>query len=517
VWGDVVRVASLSRLRGVPARIVAILGFDDRAFTSGRGNGDDILLDAPRIAERDFHAEERLGLLNLLSAASDAVLVTCNGFDVTNNKELPMAVPLAELSDAVAGVIAAGPEAGAPRPVLIRHARQLTDPVNFGVVSENPNKNVVKSVDGAFTFDPIAAVVARRIIDVAGEQPVEMVWTDYEWDPTEFDRSSLSIENLVKAIKKPAELYMRERMQISLPSEERSSDDQVGLWPDKREYSIIGSDLVKAARSGADLRDQRQLRQLMGGVPIGAVGDRFWTSIGDEVGAMLATPYVDFAGEISHPIEVEIDGAWVIDTIDATDTQVLEIAFSGAHGRHRTRPWLRLALLALSEPSKIRTAVVLTRLDKDAEKKLKKKIDGGGELLDADRVAVERFVLAGESETDRMSSANTIVQFALGVHWRALCSPLPLFEYASWDIGSSTSKTGRGSGSSKASTDLGNDLKNPSAAAIFGGRTFADFTNPADVFNELHPIDEGFAKTGTRFQAYARALQECFAETTVTK
>jgi exodeoxyribonuclease V gamma subunit len=508
VWGDVVRVASLSRLRGVPARIVAVLGFDDRAFTSGRGNGDDVLLDAPRIAERDFHAEERLGLLNLVSAASDAVLITCNGFDVTNNKELPMAVPLAELSDAVAGVIAAGPEAAAPRPVLIRHARQLTDPVNFGVVSENANKNVVKSVDGAFTFDPIAAVVARRIIDVAGEQPVEMVWTDYEWDPTQFDRSSLSIENLVKAIKKPAELYMRERMQISLPSEERSSDDQVGLWPDKREYSIIGSDLVKAARSGADLRDQRQLRQLMGGVPIGAVGDRFWAKIESEVVAMLATPDVDFAGEVSHRIEVEVDGAWVIDTIDATDTQVLEIAFSGAHGRHRTRPWLRLALLALSEPSKIRTAVVLTRLDKKAEDKLKKKNQAGGELLDADLVAVERFVLAGESEADRISSATTIVQFVLGVHWRALCSPLPLFEYASWaDL----------KFSSHVNAGLNSDLKNPSAAAIFGGRTFADFTNPADVFNELHPIDEGFAKTGTRFQAYARALQECFAETTVTK
>ncbi|MEJ6511551.1 MAG: exodeoxyribonuclease V subunit gamma [Actinomycetota bacterium] len=509
VWGDVVRVASLSRLRGVPARIVAILGFDDRAFTSGRGNGDDILLDAPRIAERDFHAEERLGLLNLLSAASDAVLITCNGFDVTNNKELPMAVPLAELSDAVASVIAAGPEASGPRPVLIRHARQLTDPVNFGVVSENPNKNVVKSVDGAFTFDPIAAVVARRIIDVAGEQPVEMVWPDYEWDPTEFDRSSLSIETLVKAIKKPAELYMRERMQISLPSEVRSSDDQVGLWPDKREYSIIGSDLVRAKRAGANLSDQRHLRQLMGGVPIGAVGDRFWAKIEFEVAAMLATPDVDFAGEVSHPIEVEVNGAWVIDTIDATDTQVLEIAFSGAHGRHRLRPWLRLALLALSEPSKIRTAVVLTRLDKKAEDKLKKKKkEGGGELLDADRVAVERFVLAGESEADRIRFANTIVQFAIGVHWRALCSPLPLFEYASWaDLALS----------SHVNAGLNSDLKNPSAAAIFGGRTFADFTNAADVFSPLHPIDQDFAKTGTRFQAYARALQECFAETTVTK
>jgi exodeoxyribonuclease V gamma subunit len=491
VWGDVVRVASLSRLRGVPARIVAVLGFDDRAFTSGRGNGDDILLDAPRIAERDFHAEERLGLLNLMSAASDAVLITCNGFDVTNNKELPMAVPLAELSDAVAGVIAAGPEASAPRPVLIRHARQLTDPVNFGVVSENPNKNVVKSVDGAFTFDPIAAVVARRIIDVAGEQPVEMVWPDYEWDPTEFDRSSLSIENLVKAIKKPAELYMRERMQISLPSEERSSDDQVGLWPDKREYSIIGSDLVKAARSGADLRDQRQLRQLMGGVPIGAVGDRFWTSIGDEVGAMLATPGVDFSAEVAVPIELTLGDAGIFDTIEVSAAQVLEIAFSKASGRHLVRPWLRLAALAIAEPSRVREAIVIARSEKKDE-----------------TVAVDRFVLAGESQADRLASATRVLTFALGVHQRALCSPLPLFEYASWaDL----------TKSSHVNTGLNSDLKNPSAAAIFGDRGFADFTNAADVFSPLHPIDQDFATTGTRFQAYARALQDCFKETTVTK
>ena len=491
VWGDVVRVASLSRLRGVPARIVAVLGFDDRAFTSGRGNGDDILLDAPRIAERDFHAEERLGLLNLLSAASDAVLITCNGFDVTNNKELPMAVPLAELSDAIAGVIAAGPEASGPKPVLIRHARQLTDPVNFGVVSQNESKNVVKAVAGAFAFDPVAAVVARRIIDVAGEQPVEMVWPDYEWDPAQFDRSSLSIENLVKAIKKPAELYMRERMQISLPSEERSSDDQVGLWPDKREYSMIGSDLVKAARSGADLRDQRQLRQLMGGVPIGAVGDRFWASIGDEVDAMLATPGVDFSAEVAVPIELTLGDAGIFDTIEVSATQVLEIAFSKASGRHLVRPWLRLAALAMTEPNRVREAIVIARSEKKNE-----------------TVSVDRFVLAGESQAERLASATRVLTFALGVHQRALCSPLPLFEYASWaDL----------KFSSHVNTALGSDLKNPSATAIFGGRTFADFTNAEDAFSELHPIDQDFATTGTRFQAYARALQDCFAETTVTK
>jgi len=37
------------------------------------------------------------------------------------------------------------------------------------------------------------------------------------------------------------------------------------------------------------------------------------------------------------------------------------------------------------------------------------------------------------------------------------------------------------------------------------------------VFSKSRPIDEGFANTGTRFQAYARALQDCFKETTVKR
>lgn len=516
VWGDVVRVASLSRLRGVPARIVAILGFDDRAFLSGRGNGDDILLDAPRLAERDFHAEERLGLLNLMNAASDAVLVTCNGFDVTNNKELPMSVALAELTDAVAGVIAAGTgSTSSSKPVLVRHARQLTDPVNFAVESQNRAKNVTNAVEGSWTFDPVAAVVARRILDVANEQPAEMTWPDYDWDPTAFDRSSLSIQSLMNAIRRPTELYLRERMQISLPKEEPGSDDQVELWPDNLAYSTIGSGLVQATRNGMDLQTQRNLHQLMGGVPFGAVGDRFWNSIGDEVAAMLQMQGVDFSQVTPHPVEVELDGAWIIDTVNATDSQILEIAFSGAHRRHRTRPWLHLALLALSEPSKVRTAVVLTRLGSDAKKKAKRKAGNDSESGTEDRVAIEKFVLAGETEADRSRSAVQILRFALGVHWRALCSPLPLFEKASWDEGSSTTKTGRGSGSSQATVDLATDLKNPFARQLFGNSTFRSLTASDDPKNALHPIDEGIADSGTRFQAYARALQTCFNDSTV--
>ena len=491
VWGDVVRIASLSRLRGVPARVVAVLGFDDRAFSSGRGNGDDILLDAPRLAERDFHAEERLGLLNLLNAASDAVLITANGFDVTNNKELPMSVPLAEFVDAVAGVVAADDTAPSIRPVIVRHARQLTDPVNFGIESTSPHKNITKVVEGPWTFDPVAAKVARRILDVAGELPADRHWPDFEWDPALFDRSSLSVETLVGAIKRPGELYLRERLQIALPRNERASDDQVAIWPGTLATSRLGSDLFRARSGGVTSAHRRRLHDLMGDLPIGAVGERYWTSLEAEVDAMLATPGVDVSGTDLVTVEFAVDDAALYDAIACTSTQVLEIAFSETHRRHVVRPWLRLAALTIADPAVEREAVVLA-------------LSAKGDAL----ISVNRFVLAGATSAERADSAQRILSFAVGVHRRALCSALPLFERASWADPTKPTNVNNG---------LRADLSNPSLAMLFGGSTFQSFTDHRDPANALRSIDVGFADEGTRFQAYARALQGCFNETTVER
>ena len=66
----------------------------------------------------------------------------------------------------------------------------------------------------------------------------------------------------------------------------------------------------------------------------------------------------------------------------------------------------------------LRQAIVIARSDKKNES-----------------ISVKRFVLAGESPEEREFSATKVLTFALGVHRRALCSALPLFERASWADG----------------------------------------------------------------------------------
>jgi hypothetical protein len=204
---------------------------------------------------------------------------------------------------------------------------------------------------------------------------------------------------------------------------------------------------------------------------------------------MLSIDSVDFSTETAIPIELSIDDAGIFDTIDATSTQVIEVAFSNASQRHFVRPWLKLAVLGLADPAHERTAVVLARSTKKNE-----------------TIAVDRFRLAGDTSAEREASARRILTFALGVHQRALCSALPLFERASWADPTRPTNVNDG---------LKIDLSNSSASALFAGSSFTSLTDSRDIANALHPIDTGFAETGTRFQAYSRALQNCFAETTV--
>jgi exodeoxyribonuclease V gamma subunit len=165
-WADVVRVASPNRLRGVSARVIAYLGFDEDAFKGRNSGGDDILASDPRIGERDLRADERLGLLTTIQSASEYLVVTCNGHDVNKNTEIPLAVPMEEFKDAIALAISTIPQDRRQnKPVLVNHSRQLADRANVALSPDSSEKNVQRLIgDGqAWTFDHAAVGVVEQI------------------------------------------------------------------------------------------------------------------------------------------------------------------------------------------------------------------------------------------------------------------------------------------------------------------------------------------------------------------
>ena len=100
-----VTITGSAPVRNVPAKVVALLGFDEGSLQRPAIDGDDVLSVRPCVGERDRHAERRNLLLDALFAAEQALVVTCDGNDVTTNRRIRFAVQLSELLDVIDSTI----------------------------------------------------------------------------------------------------------------------------------------------------------------------------------------------------------------------------------------------------------------------------------------------------------------------------------------------------------------------------------------------------------------------------
>jgi exodeoxyribonuclease V gamma subunit len=96
-----ITATSMIPLRGVPFRVVCVAGFDDDAVAPRERDGEDLVDRQDLLGDGDPRLDVRRGLLDCVLAAQDRLIITCTGMDVKNNATLPLATPLAELTDFV--------------------------------------------------------------------------------------------------------------------------------------------------------------------------------------------------------------------------------------------------------------------------------------------------------------------------------------------------------------------------------------------------------------------------------
>ena len=89
-------------MRAVPHRVVCLLGVDDGTFPRRLSpDGDDIIETDPWVGDRDPRSEDRQLLLDAILAAEERLLVVYSGADPRSGAEIPPAVPIGELLDAL--------------------------------------------------------------------------------------------------------------------------------------------------------------------------------------------------------------------------------------------------------------------------------------------------------------------------------------------------------------------------------------------------------------------------------
>lgn len=94
-----ITATSLVPLRGVPFRVVCLVGFDDGTVPSGDLDGDDLIGRQSFAGDPDARLEYRRAILDAVCAASERVIVTCNGFNIKTNAKVQFITPLAEFVD----------------------------------------------------------------------------------------------------------------------------------------------------------------------------------------------------------------------------------------------------------------------------------------------------------------------------------------------------------------------------------------------------------------------------------
>jgi exodeoxyribonuclease V gamma subunit len=149
-----ITASSMLPLRGVPFRVICVVGYDDGAVGGSEAEGDDLVARQQLVGDVDPRIDERRALLDCLLAASDRLLITCTGQNIKTNEPVPLVTPLAELADFA--LRHCGGEPAGPEPAVeVSHPRHQLSRRNFLPDAVQPGI--------VWSHDPTALDVSARI------------------------------------------------------------------------------------------------------------------------------------------------------------------------------------------------------------------------------------------------------------------------------------------------------------------------------------------------------------------
>ncbi|WP_244813841.1 exodeoxyribonuclease V subunit gamma [Caballeronia sp. Lep1P3] len=213
-WGGVT-FSSLTSLRGLPYRVVCLLGMDDGMLPSlARADEFDLMAAFGKLGDRQRRDDERNLFLDLLLAARDRLMIAYTGRSIRDNAVLPPAALIDELLDYLAQAVAgehAAPDdlAKARARFVFEHPLQPFAPEYF-----EPGGRL-------FTYEPERAELARAL--AAGRtQPGAPFFAQPL--PVEEDEEIVPFDDFVRFWRHPARALLRDRLGIALVDAEAELD-----------------------------------------------------------------------------------------------------------------------------------------------------------------------------------------------------------------------------------------------------------------------------------------------------
>ncbi|MDX6682048.1 MAG: exodeoxyribonuclease gamma subunit, partial [Solirubrobacteraceae bacterium] len=393
-------ICTLVPMRSVPHRVVCLLGLDDGVFPrKAPRDGDDLMVDDPRIGERDPRTEDRQMLLDALLAATDRLIVTYAGNDERTNTPRPAAVPVGELLDVIDATVR-GDRGPARHDLVVRHPLQPFDPRNF-------TRGRLHG-DEPWSFDHVTLEGARALT-----RPRERPRPFLAGKLAPIEAQLVEIDDLVRFAQHPVRAFLRRRLRISLADFSDEIEDDLSVELDGLGRWGVGQRLLDARLAGIDARTAALAEIARGTLPPGVLGK----PVIDEVFPIVETivtaarDLVDGAGPAgSVDVRVRLAGGRELGgTVPGVSGDTLRtVTYSRVAPKHRMASWVRLLALTAADPERAYGAATIGRAGRSS-------------------VAIARVRPLGRDAHDRRRAALDQLATLLDLHDRGMREPLPLY------------------------------------------------------------------------------------------
>jgi exodeoxyribonuclease V gamma subunit len=332
-------ISSLVPMRGVPHRVVCLLGLDDGVFpTKSDRDGDDIILGDPRIGDRDARSDDLQQFLDAVMAAKDHLVITYAGRNERTNVQLPPSVPVGELTDVLGRMVCTGLVGR----VVIVHPLQPFDPKNFALGA------LASGI--TWSFDSNALHGARALVGPDHATPPFL-----RHPLAAPEREAIDLAALVRFVEHPVREFLRARLDVRLRALGDEVADGLPLDLDGLQKWNIGERMLAARLAGMDVARWEASERARGTLPPGALGGIVLNDIVPNVEMLVAA--CQHHGGTRDPRMVEVDvvlggGRRIVGGVPAVyGDLVRSVGYSRLGPKARLRSWVHLLALAANDPT----------------------------------------------------------------------------------------------------------------------------------------------------------------------
>jgi exodeoxyribonuclease V gamma subunit len=345
-------VCTMLPMRSVPHRVVCLLGVDDGVFPRREPpDGDNIIRAEEWIGDHNVRSEDRQLLLDAIMSAQERLAVIFTGTDPRSGADIPPAVPIGELLDALDATARTEDGEVIRTKIITQHPLQPFDAANF-------TPGVLGSPTG-FSFDRAGLRAARTASrerraapPVFGPEPL----------PVRDDDSEVSLSDLIRFFNHPIKALMSDRSGLWITRPDATPDEQIPVSLSALEAWAIGERLLRLRTAGhePDLLIAAEWRR--GYLPPRALGQKAVQNISEQVEELVQTAQ-RFLADPPIPCEVVADlgNLRLTGTANVIGSSVVHVSYSRLGAKHRLNAWLELLALTVHDPSRPWQAISVGR------------------------------------------------------------------------------------------------------------------------------------------------------------